>query len=440
MNSLCPNWSYASNHLSDPDGRIILIWKPHLNVTILHQSRQTMTFQVDNLATKTLYVTAVYAANTAEERNDLWIDLLNIQSSLCLTDHPWLVGGDFNEITHPAEHSDPSVSTITPPMSVFNSCLSQLEIRDLRYHGARFSWSNKCPEDPIAKKLDRALINEAWLDSFPRSLARFLPPDISDHTPCCITLDFPLPLAGTKPFKFFNYLTSHPDFLALVAEAWICTENEIHSLHLLSVKQKELKREIKRLNKDNFSQIQKRVSETNVLFNDAQVLALQQPTSTNFAAERELLAKLNLLKRVEEEYFKQLSRINWLKSGDLNTSYFHKVAKARKAFNSITILIGLNGFEASSPQDIGNLAVAHFHSILGPQTPKTTLSMIAQVANMIRLWWERNDRLHRGIRRSPGLLIKKISSTIKNRISAMRPQQNELASDLLQLWFSLSPV
>ncbi|XP_048634841.1 uncharacterized protein LOC125608411 [Brassica napus] len=272
-----------------------------------------MTFQVDNLATKTLYVTAVYAANTAEERNDLWIDLLNIQSSLCLTDHPWLVGGDFNEITHPAEHSDPSVSTITPPMSVFNSCLSQLEIRDLRYHGARFSWSNKCPEDPIAKKLDRALINEAWLDSFPRSLARFLPPDISDHTPCCITLDFPLPLAGTKPFKFFNYLTSHPDFLALVAEAWICTENEIHSLHLLSV------------------------------------LALQQPTSTNFAAERELLAKLNLLKRVEEEYFKQLSRINCLIS-----------SRHRKPSS------------CSLPQHPW------------ASNPKTTLSMIAQVANMIR--------------------------------------------------------
>lgn len=68
------------------------------------------------------------------------------------------------------------------------------------------------------------------------------------------------------------------------------------------------------------------------------------------------------------------------------------------------------------------------------------LSITAWQATIYSLWWERNDRLHRGIRRSPGLLIKKISSTIKNRISAMRPQQNELASDLLQLWFSLSPV
>lgn len=68
----------------------------------------------------------------------------------------------------------------------FNSCLHQLEIQD------------------------------------PCSLAVFHAPDISDHTPCCIEPIRPLPQAGTKPFKFFNYLTLHPDFLKLVAETWVC--------------------------------------------------------------------------------------------------------------------------------------------------------------------------------------------------------------------------
>lgn len=169
-----------------------------------------------------------------------------------------------------------------------------------------------------------------------------------------------------------------------MAEFWTCTETEIHSLALLSAKQKELKRELKRLNKENFSEIQKRVNETNSLFHDAQVLSLQQPTGPNFTAEKELLDKLNMLKRVEEEYFKQLSRINWLKCGDLNTSYFQKVAKARKAYNTITVLIGLNGFVASSPEDIGTVVVSHFQSILGPLTHKTSPALIAQVADMIR--------------------------------------------------------
>ncbi|CAN6827933.1 unnamed protein product [Brassica oleracea var. botrytis] len=163
------------------------------------------------------------------------------------------------------------------------------------------------------------------------------------------------------------------------------------------------------------------------------VLSLQQPTCPNFAAEKELRDKLNMLRRVEEEYFKQLSRINWLKCGDLNTSYFQKVAKARKAYNTITILIGMNGFEATSPEDIGNIAVSHFQSILGPPTHKTSPVLISQVADMIRT--DRNERLHRGNHRSLDQIIAKTTTIIKNRISAMRPENNSLASDLMQYWF-----
>ncbi|CAN7062358.1 unnamed protein product, partial [Brassica rapa subsp. trilocularis] len=49
------------------------------------------------------------------------------------------------------------------------------------------------------------------------------------------------------------------------------------------------------------------------------------------------------------------------------------------------------------------------------------LSTVTWQATIYTLWWERNDRLHRGTHRSPNILIKKISSIIKNRISALRP-------------------
>lgn len=176
LNSLCPGWNYCSNHLSDHDGRIIIIWKPSINVTVLHQSRQSMTCRVETPPDAPFFFTAIYAGNTVEERSELWVELLNLQHSHSLDSSPWLVGGDFNEITHPAEHSATTVTSFTPQMVEFNSCLSQLEIRDLRFHGLRFTWSNKRPEDPIAKKLDRALINEHWLDLHPRSLAQFLAP------------------------------------------------------------------------------------------------------------------------------------------------------------------------------------------------------------------------------------------------------------------------
>lgn len=80
----------------------------------------------------------------------------------------------------------------------------------------------------------------------------------------------------------------------------------------MSVKQKEIKSVLQTLNKDNFSDIQKRVLETNSLFMTAQVFSLRHPTEDNYASEKVLLEKLQFLKKIEEEYFKQLSRIHWL--------------------------------------------------------------------------------------------------------------------------------
>lgn len=69
---------------------------------------------------------------------------------------------------------------------------------------------------------------------------------------------------------------------------------------------------------------------------------------------------------MEEAYFHQNSRIQWLKEGDQNTSFYHKVAMARNYFNAIHELTDLNGIAVSSPEAVGLLAVHHFVNVLGP--------------------------------------------------------------------------
>lgn len=71
---------------------------------------------------------------------------------------------------------------------------------------------------------------------------------------------------------------------------------------------------------------------------------------------------------------------------------------------------------------------------------KKFLSILTWQATIYDLWWERNDRLHRGNFKSPHRIISKVSFTIKNRISSLRPERNSLASELIQLWFVLFPA
>lgn len=139
MITVCPNWSFASNHSEDEDGRIILLWKALLSVVVLHKSRQSVTCKISWLGIYAIYYTAVYAANTSDERVDLWIELLNVQANVLDGSLPWLVGGDFNETIHLSEHYEDHANHITAPMRDFKACLDQLELRDIRFHGPLFT-------------------------------------------------------------------------------------------------------------------------------------------------------------------------------------------------------------------------------------------------------------------------------------------------------------
>lgn len=153
-------------------------------------------------------------------------------------------------------------------MTEFIDTLSHLGVFDLRFTGPLHTWSNKCPSFPIAKKLDRVLVNQPWISSFSHSQASFLPSDFADHSPAVLNLVVNLPASGTKPFKFFNYLTKHPLFYQTVLQAWNQVGSIAWDLSHLCVKLKKIKREIKQLNRENFSNIQERVREANLLLND----------------------------------------------------------------------------------------------------------------------------------------------------------------------------
>lgn len=212
-------------------------------------------------------------------------------------------GGDFNQITIPSEHSNPEVNSPDSLMYEIQDCFLQLGVFDLRYLSPHHTWTNSQTSDLIAKKLDRLFVNSPLIAALPQALATFLPPLISDHTPCLTDLHYQLPQAGTQPFKFPNYLTKHPSFAQHVYDAWLRAGNECTTLTQLCWKLKVIKRDLKQLNRENYSKIQERVSETYSLLQRVQVHALQDPSIDSFQAERDIHQRWLFLREIEEKLF-----------------------------------------------------------------------------------------------------------------------------------------
>ena len=96
LSHLCPGWKLSSNHASDYDGRIILIWRDSLNVQIISQSSQCITCWIYFPNQASIVFSAIYAFNECSDRDALWVELLTLHQDLDLDNHCWIIGGDLN--------------------------------------------------------------------------------------------------------------------------------------------------------------------------------------------------------------------------------------------------------------------------------------------------------------------------------------------------------
>ena len=73
--------------------------------------------------------------------------------------------------------------------------------------------------------------------------------------------------------------------------------------------------------------------------------------------------KLELAYLKEERYWREKSRVKWLKEGDQNTRFFHQKFQSRMRRNRIWRLVGRDNEIASKPEDIAKVAEDYFCDI-----------------------------------------------------------------------------
>ncbi|KAL0293694.1 UNVERIFIED_CONTAM: hypothetical protein Sradi_6923400 [Sesamum radiatum] len=104
-------------------------------------------------------------------------------------------------------------------MMEFRECILDTGLIHLPVQGERFSWHN-CSEGDrsLWKRLDRLIVNDAWLGQWPNSNYHCLNARTSDHSPLVIRGD--TATHTVSMFRFDNYLTMSSDFTPSVQNVW----------------------------------------------------------------------------------------------------------------------------------------------------------------------------------------------------------------------------
>lgn len=90
--------------------------------------------------------------------------------------------------------------------------------------------------------------------------------------------------------------------------------------------------------------------------------ALTSPVN-NTSLIQEMNTKLEEAYSAEEAYWRQRSRLLWLRLGDRNTGFFHATTKGRKRANSFSVIENVEGTMCYKEEEISKVIVNYFHDM-----------------------------------------------------------------------------
>ncbi|XP_074300079.1 uncharacterized protein LOC141631286 [Silene latifolia] len=310
------------------------------------------------------YYTIVYAFNGITEREPLWANIKRFRPPSTI---PWVLGGDFNCVLLAEERLGGSFNLAEA--EPFQQCLEDCEVMDLQASGSFYTWNNKQPpETRVYSRLDRALVNQGWTDHFPDMYANFLPEGHFDHSPCVIG-QINRDHHRNRPFKYFNMWSMSPDFQACVDNIW---KQNLAGTRMYRVTQKLrlLKPELKRINSTCYSDIENQAMLAATKLYQAQQHLIQQPGDRELMAQEYAAHQESLhLQQAKYEYLKQKAKAHWVTEGDINSSYFHGVIKARRNKNFIQQIRDCNGVLHSDEGGIQQAFLDYYQVLLGSSSP-----------------------------------------------------------------------
>ncbi|XP_043694325.1 uncharacterized protein LOC122645036 [Telopea speciosissima] len=355
MDAVCSNGAEKGE-------RIWVFWKNVLQVKVVMEHVQFVSLECSDWVSNRFLITFVHGLCLVTERRQLWADLLD---SVRDTDLPWAVGGDFNAVLDPLEKVGGRAACSTS-LEEFGNFVSDAGLVDGGFIGNSFTWSNnQSGGNKVVAHLDRFLFNGQWAELFAVSKVMHLSRVCSDHSPILLECATQV-VQHVSTFKFQQMGISHPSFLDCVKECW---EAPVHgsTLHVLFLKLKALRTWLRVWNKAVFGDIHHNVRRAEDRVCRAEIILEQNPSANAREDLEEASKALNGVLLQEEIFWRQKSRVRWLKEGDRNTNFFHTSAKMRRLRQSVSKIKDGNGDWISDASGIEAEAVRFFTDAFSSQ-------------------------------------------------------------------------
>ncbi|XP_073355253.1 uncharacterized protein [Aegilops tauschii subsp. strangulata] len=172
-------------HLVASDGRAggLVLYYNLSNEVVLNYSSDNC---IDGIVMDGNYpawrIAGFYGEPSWERKHLSWTYLRDIHAN---NSGPWMVLGDFNEITNMSEKEG---GNIRPDhyMREFRDCIDDCGLQEVMMIGDTFTWSRGA----VRERLDRALCNEMWAEKIPYAALVHEHHTHSDHRPILLDTEY----------------------------------------------------------------------------------------------------------------------------------------------------------------------------------------------------------------------------------------------------------
>ncbi|XP_074306320.1 uncharacterized protein LOC141641562 [Silene latifolia] len=165
---------------------------------------------------------------------------------------------------------------------------------------------------------------------------------IFDHNPC-VCYRSANPVIRKSSFRYFNMWGQATDFASIIQSEWGKSIAGVRMYQVVT-KLKNLKKPLKALNKQKFSDIETAAELARFLLDSLQTKLHLNPHDLALReAEQQAAKKYSTLHKAQLSYLRQKAKVEWLKDGDENSDFFHRQIKARHIQNKVLSIKDIHG-------------------------------------------------------------------------------------------------